>query len=505
MASKKVKFNQDDSEKDKENMESINHHESDGADNNNDKTATTSAKFEVSSHFPSTIPSNRPETSANVIGQIEIINEEEEEEEEEGDGDTEKKEKEEPSKDKDQNNQEESTEDEKKDSGNTVVISKFTVVNIDEDELNKQETTSPISPSSTRKLSISNNDNASNLNPITSNENINEISEENNNSSSNNNNNNYETDDTDEDDLGIRVEDGYATRQMDEHFRQTIAAIKEELEKKLEKQSMKDTDIDDEIYTDKEGNYFESADEDNAILENVAQTNIIISNRLKINEQEINHWMVATGFLLNNFIIDGFCFIYPVLIESVKEKFNEKSRVMLTLPGILLLFTYLLASPVATFMAKEYGCRKTALFGSLLAAISLLASSFVSSIAAFITLYGVLTGIGLSLVYVSSLMMVSKWFLRSRFFVNCLSMFTSGSACFIFTFLVNYLQRHLILKDVLLIMSAILLNCMVGSMLLLKPFLNLTKTADDIEKGIKDRYQEGKHFLSFSQNSTFFF
>ena len=32
----------------------------------------------------------------------------------------------------------------------------------------------------------------------------------------------------------IRVEEGYATRQMDEYFRQTIAAIKEELTKKLE-------------------------------------------------------------------------------------------------------------------------------------------------------------------------------------------------------------------------------------------------------------------------------
>lgn len=37
-----------------------------------------------------------------------------------------------------------------------------------------------------------------------------------------------------EEQVEIKVEEGYATRQMDEYFRQTIAAIKEELTKKLE-------------------------------------------------------------------------------------------------------------------------------------------------------------------------------------------------------------------------------------------------------------------------------
>lgn len=38
----------------------------------------------------------------------------------------------------------------------------------------------------------------------------------------------------DEEQVEIKVEEGYATRQMDEYFRQTIAAIKEELHRKLE-------------------------------------------------------------------------------------------------------------------------------------------------------------------------------------------------------------------------------------------------------------------------------
>lgn len=57
--------------------------------------------------------------------------------------------------------------------------------------------------------------------------------------STDNNNEQQAADNTSEEVVEIKVEEGYATRQMDEYFRQTIAAIKEELTKKLENKNEK--------------------------------------------------------------------------------------------------------------------------------------------------------------------------------------------------------------------------------------------------------------------------
>ena len=172
----------------------------------------------------------------------------------------------------------------------------------------------------------------------------------------------------------IRVEEGYATRQMDEYFRQTIAAIKEELTKKLEtktdkKLNGKADEKDDENYyyydsdsiSDLDQNYDQAHNNNNnnndfAYDKYSAKTNecgciscccdpyterdehVIYATHRSTTSPDGNHLfqsylaatskkpkrrdrlngcLVLVGCILNNFIIDGLCFNYANLFDLV--------------------------------------------------------------------------------------------------------------------------------------------------------------------------------------------
>ncbi len=258
----------------------------------------------------------------------------------------------------------------------------------------------------------------------------------------NNNNSNDQATTTNKEDsnetVEIRVEEGYATRQMDEYFRQTIAAIKEELTKKLnnekkadkfnnQKRNRYDNDEIDEFNSDSDedefDSYFDSNDSDQFNDVDVDdpekppqqqnQTKVKKSNTYRLNNNQLyNHlinsklnesnkktlyeqiasWLVIFGCILNQFIIDGFCFNYANLFDLIQIDLNVESRLISSMPIALLICFYLMFAPVSIFLTKTYGSRRIALVGSFISSISLLISSFIRNIIVFTLFYGIFTG-----------------------------------------------------------------------------------------------------------------
>lgn len=256
------------------------------------------------------------------------------------------------------------------------------------------------------------------------------------------NNNNDQATTTNKEDsnetVEIRVEEGYATRQMDEYFRQTIAAIKEELTKKLnnekkadkfnnQKRNRYDNDEIDEFNSDSDedefDSYFDSNDSDqfNDVVDvddpekpqQQNQTKVKKSNTYRLNNNQLyNHlinsklnesnkqtlyeqiasWLVIFGCILNQFIIDGFCFNYANLFDLIQIDLNVESRLISSMPIALLICFYLMFAPVSIFLTKTYGSRRIALVGSFISSISLLISSYIRNIVVFTLFYGIFTG-----------------------------------------------------------------------------------------------------------------
>ncbi len=221
----------------------------------------------------------------------------------------------------------------------------------------------------------------------------------------------------------IRVEEGYATRQMDEFFRQTIAQIKEELTKKLENNNAdEDEDIGD--FSDDEESYYDDEfyEDDDEIddMENqkfnidfvnnklVSKPNRILLYQQLMSENRMSKpssvikpsdskktaaaWMVFAGCVINMVLVEGVTFNYINFFEFVEREFDVQSKLVATMPAVILLAVFLFTTPLAVILAKLYGSRKVAIVGSVVSTVALILSSFQENIVGFIITYGCLNG-----------------------------------------------------------------------------------------------------------------
>ena len=69
-----------------------------------------------------------------------------------------------------------------------------------------------------------------------------------------------------------------------------------------------------------------------------------------------------------------------------------------------------LFAPVSTSLCQRYGCRVTTLIGALFCIIGLVASSFCTSLPPLYFTYGIVWGLGVSVSYFPTFVIVSKYF-----------------------------------------------------------------------------------------------
>lgn len=316
----------------------------------------------------------------------------------------------------------------------------------------------------------------------------------------------------------IRVEEGYATRQMDEYFRQTIAAIKEELTKKLETKNDRkggeskptDDDYDEnydsdvisdfgqhydqaqnnfnyekhssktnqcmciscccEPYTERDENYLSnmrSAPQPSSDTIYLYQHYLAATNKKPKRSERFNSWLVLVGCILNHFIIDGLCFNYVNLFDLVQKEFSLTSKLLASLPYTFFIGFYLLIAPVSFFLAKQYGTKRVAILGTFISTCSMLISSFLKdSFILFLIFNGVLAGVGIGFVYVPTVIATSRWFLKNRMFANSFNILGACVGAAVYPLMSDLLLKKYEMFDTLLILSGVQLNCLIGSLLL---------------------------------------
>jgi hypothetical protein len=196
---------------------------------------------------------------------------------------------------------------------------------------------------------------------------------------------------------------------------------------------------------------------------------LLMSTHVKPSRADvIASWLVVIGCFLNQFIIDGLCFNYVNLLYALEKNYTAaaSSKMLSLMPGAFLIGFYLLVAPLAVFLTKRFGTRRIAVIGSLISTLSLLVSSFLTDIVTFTLFYGIFTGVGISLIYVPSLIETTKWFLKKRLFINTLTLMGGSLGAAIYPIISEYLFRRYALYGALLVLSAVQFNCLVGSLLL---------------------------------------
>ncbi|XP_013774953.1 uncharacterized protein LOC106459835 [Limulus polyphemus] len=175
-------------------------------------------------------------------------------------------------------------------------------------------------------------------------------------------------------------------------------------------------------------------------------------------------WMVVFASFMVNLIADGVSLSFGILYIHLVSYFDE-SKAKTAWVGSLFLSMPLLMGPIASALTDRYGCRKVAIAGSLLAT-SGFAMSFFSNSLEFLFLTFSISGFGLALCYVTSIVIVAYYFEKKRALATGLAVCGTGIGTFVFAPLTIVLLEKYEWRGTLLILSGFFLNIVVfGSLM----------------------------------------
>jgi MFS transporter, OFA family, oxalate/formate antiporter len=124
-------------------------------------------------------------------------------------------------------------------------------------------------------------------------------------------------------------------------------------------------------------------------------------------------WVVVGACFLGSFVVFGLSYSFGVFFERMLAEFGRSRGATSVAFGVQSLMLYLGAVAIGVLIDR-YGTRRMLAVGAAVLALGLVWTSRVESLAALVVAYGVVTGVGLSVVFVVSYATVPRWFDRRQ-------------------------------------------------------------------------------------------
>lgn len=149
-------------------------------------------------------------------------------------------------------------------------------------------------------------------------------------------------------------------------------------------------------------------------------------------------WMVVSASVVISAVADGVTFSFGLLyIEFLKE--FRLSKASTSWIGSLFLAVPLLTGPIMSALVDRYGCRLMTIIGGIISGTGFVISSYVRTIGIMYLTFGVMTGLGLGLCYVTAIVAIAFWFEKKRSLAIGLGSCGTGIGTFIYAPLTQYL------------------------------------------------------------------
>ncbi|CAH1794226.1 unnamed protein product [Owenia fusiformis] len=175
-------------------------------------------------------------------------------------------------------------------------------------------------------------------------------------------------------------------------------------------------------------------------------------------------WIVVFGSFICHLIADGIGFSFGVIYANLLEQFGE-SKAKTSWVASLFLSVPLIAAPIGSALTNKYGCRTVTMCGGFVAMFGFFLSYFVTSIEMLCVTIGLISGLGLSVVYVAAIIVVAYYFETKRAFATGLAVSGSGIGTFVFAPLTEFLMGKYGWRGTILILGGIMLNIVVAGAL----------------------------------------
>jgi hypothetical protein len=149
-------------------------------------------------------------------------------------------------------------------------------------------------------------------------------------------------------------------------------------------------------------------------------------------------WLVVFSSFVIHMLADGITFSFGVLLHRLIDVFGV-SKDKVALVGSLLGGIPLFMGPVCSILINRFGCRAVTVTGGFLTGIGFILSSYVTHFDLFFLTMSLVSGLGLSLVYLPAVVVVAYYFEEHRSLATGKSTCVSGrSMALYFTLFVDF-------------------------------------------------------------------
>ncbi|XP_070534498.1 monocarboxylate transporter 12-B-like [Ptychodera flava] len=176
-------------------------------------------------------------------------------------------------------------------------------------------------------------------------------------------------------------------------------------------------------------------------------------------------WVVVLASFIGFVITAGNVHAFSVMYVALLDAFGESKAVTAWVGGIFSL-VLTLSTSYGVALAKRFGHRKTVMAAGILASVGILTSGFTTSIYQVYFTFGILSGIGMGISYVTCIEIVSIYF-KKRFPIAIgLAMAGTGAGQFVLSIVTQMLVDLYGWRGMLLFMSAVTAHlCVAGALL----------------------------------------
>ncbi|EDW46648.1 uncharacterized protein LOC6607881 [Drosophila sechellia] len=176
-------------------------------------------------------------------------------------------------------------------------------------------------------------------------------------------------------------------------------------------------------------------------------------------------WVVVFASLVVSLIADGLSFSFGLINVELLDYFGESTSKTAWISS-LFFSVPLLMGPIWSNLVDKYGCRKMTILGGVVSAFGFALSSFCNSIEMLMVTFGIISGLGLGIGYVTAVVSIAFWFDKKRTFATGIGASGTGIGTFVYARLTSYLIESYGWRGATLILGGTMLNaCVCGALM----------------------------------------
>ncbi|XP_013110982.2 uncharacterized protein LOC106089618 [Stomoxys calcitrans] len=176
-------------------------------------------------------------------------------------------------------------------------------------------------------------------------------------------------------------------------------------------------------------------------------------------------WVVVFASLVVSLIADGLSFSFGLINTELLSYFGESPSKTAWISS-LFFSVPLLMGPIWSNLVDKYGCRKMTILGGLVSAIGFGLSSICNSVEMLMVTFGIISGLGLGIGYVTAVVSIAFWFDKKRTFATGIGASGTGIGTFLYAPLTQWLIDNYGWRGATLILAGTMLNaCVCGALM----------------------------------------